>query len=66
MYCNRSLIPCLAIDIASVVALNGCTKVDEGKGPVASIAGSASGKIPVTTSSDEARKEFLQGRELAV
>ncbi|MFY9608417.1 MAG: tetratricopeptide repeat protein, partial [Blastocatellia bacterium] len=51
---------------ASVVALSGCAKVEEGKPPVvASNAGSASGKIPLTTSSEEARKEFLQGRDLS-
>ena len=65
MYRNRSLIPFLTIVIASVVALSGCAKVDEGKGPVAGNAGSASGKIPVTTSSEDARKEFLQGRGLS-
>ena len=68
MHRNRSLIPFLAIVIASVVALSGCAKVDEGKGPVASNPNSAnsdSGKILVTTSSEEARKEFLQGRDLS-
>lgn len=62
---NRFLIPFLAIVIASVVALSGCAKVEDSKGPtVASNAGSDSGKIPVTTASIEARKEFLQGRDL--
>jgi tetratricopeptide (TPR) repeat protein len=62
---NRFLIPFLAIVIASVVALSGCANVEETKGPaVASNAGSDSGKIPVTTASEDARKEFLQGRDL--
>jgi tetratricopeptide (TPR) repeat protein len=65
MYRNRSLILFLAL--VATVALSGCAKVEEGK--VASnnptSASSESGKIPVTTSSDEARKEFLQGRDLA-
>jgi tetratricopeptide (TPR) repeat protein len=47
-----------------VVALAGCT-MEESKGPVATRTESAGGKIPVTTASDEARKEFLQGRDLA-
>jgi tetratricopeptide (TPR) repeat protein len=63
---NRFLIPFLAIVIASVVALSGCANVEETKGPaVASNAGSDSGKIPITTASEEARKEFLQGRDLS-
>lgn len=37
----------------AVYAFNGCVK------------NAADGKIPVTTSSDEARKEFLQGRSIA-
>jgi tetratricopeptide (TPR) repeat protein len=62
---NRFLISFLAIVIASVVVLSGCAKVEESKGPaVASNTGSDSGKIPVTTASEEARKEFLQGRDL--
>lgn len=53
--------------IATVVALSGCAKVEEGKPPVASNnpgAASTEGKIPVTTSSEEARKAFLEGRDL--
>lgn len=69
MHRNRSLIPFLAIVIASVIALSGCAKVEEGKTPVAAnnpnSANGESGKIPVTTSSEGARKEFLQGRDLS-
>ena len=65
MYRNRSLVLFLAIVIASVVALSGCAKVEDGKTPVAaSNPTSAEGKIPVTTSSEEARKEFVSGRDL--
>jgi tetratricopeptide (TPR) repeat protein len=54
-----------AIIALGVVALSGCAKVEEGKGPVATKTDSGGGKIPVTTTSEEARKEFLQGRDLA-
>jgi tetratricopeptide (TPR) repeat protein len=68
MHRNRSLILILVILFAAGVALSGCANVEEGKTPVAANpnnASSASGKIPVTTASEEARKEFLQGRDLA-
>jgi tetratricopeptide (TPR) repeat protein len=48
---------------SGVIALSGCAKVEEPRGPVA--ANSESGKIPVTTASEEARKEFLHGRDLS-
>ncbi len=67
MHRNRSLVLLLAIIFAAGVALSGCT-VEESKTPLASnpsSASSAGGKIPVTTSSEEARKEFLQGRDLS-
>ncbi len=60
------LFACMAIVIASIFGLSGCAKVEDGKGPVAADkTTSDSGKIPVTTASEEARKEFLQGRDLA-
>src|SRR5882724_2208058 len=63
---SKSLVIFLTAVIAlGVVALSGCTKVDEGKAPVATKTDTAGGKIPVTTTSDDARKEFLQGRDLA-
>jgi tetratricopeptide (TPR) repeat protein len=66
MHRNRSLVLFLAIIFAVAVALSGCANVEEGKTPLAtSNPGSDSGKIPVTTSSEEARKEFLQGRDLS-
>jgi tetratricopeptide (TPR) repeat protein len=45
--------------VLSVAALIGCNKADK----VA--ASSDGGKIPITTASDEARKEFLTGRDLS-
>jgi tetratricopeptide (TPR) repeat protein len=68
MHRKISLVLFVAIIFAAGVALSGCANVEEGKTPLASSnpggAGSDSGKIPVTTSSEEARKEFLQGRDL--
>ena len=62
---NRFLLVVLTLVAASVIALSGCAKVEDGKSPLAANnPNSAEGKIPVTTSSEEARKEFLQGREL--
>lgn len=51
--------------VLTVIAFSGCTPVENGKGPVATKTDTAAGKIPVTTASEEARKEFLQGRDLA-
>jgi tetratricopeptide (TPR) repeat protein len=63
---SKSLVIFLMAVIAlGVVALSGCTKLDEGKAPVDTKTDTAGGKIPVTTTSEEARKEFLQGRDLA-
>jgi tetratricopeptide (TPR) repeat protein len=62
MHRNRPLALFLAMVVASVVALSGCVNTEEAKGPV--VANKDSGKIPITTSSEEARKEFLNGREL--
>lgn len=64
MHRNKSLILFLAL-VFAIVALSGCAKVEDGKTPVAANNPTGeSGKIPVTTSSEEARKEFLQGRDL--
>ena len=54
-----------AVFALSAAAFSGCApagEVAQGPAPAASPGG---GKIPVTTSSEEARKEFLQGRDLA-
>ncbi len=64
MHRNRSRVLLLAIVVAlGVVTLSGCANTYETKGPT--LATSASGKIPVTTASEDARKEFLQGQDLA-
>lgn len=49
-----------------VVAQFGCADTDGSKSPVAAnpAGNTAGGKIPITTSSEEARKEFLLGRDL--
>jgi hypothetical protein len=65
MHPKKSLVLFLSLVITSLIALSGCAKVEEPSGPVAANkASSESGKIPVTTQSEEARKEFLQGRDL--
>src|ERR1051325_6003536 len=65
MHRNKFLVLFLAAVIASLIVLSGCAKVEEGGGPVASNKPAGDGgKIPVTTTSEEARKEFLQGRDL--
>ncbi|MBV8856156.1 MAG: tetratricopeptide repeat protein [Acidobacteria bacterium] len=55
--------------LAAVFALSSCAPAPEvanAPAPAASPAASpGGGKIPVTTSSEEARKEFLQGRDMA-
>lgn len=64
MHRNRFLFLVLTIVIASVVGLSGCAKVEEGGSTTAATKTSDTGKIAVTTTSEEARKEFLQGRDL--
>jgi len=59
MHRNRSL--GLFLAILAAVALTGCVNTEEGKPAVAK---SDSDKIPVSTASEEAKKEFLHGREL--
>lgn len=65
MHRSKSLVLSLLFVFAVVVAFNGCATVEEGATPTARSTGSESGKIPVTTASEEARKEFIQGRDLA-
>jgi len=64
MHRSRFLLLALTFALASVVVLNGCTKVEEGGSSTVSNKTGDSGKIAVTTTSEEARKEFLQGRDL--
>lgn len=49
--------------LISAVLLIGCTKVEQPGAP--SAATNDSGKIAITTASEEARKAFLQGRDLS-
>ena len=52
----------LAIVALSLTVSSAC---NQAKSPVSASASSESGKIPITTKSEEARNEFLQGRTLA-
>lgn len=63
---NRLMLLLLTLLVAG--ALSGCANAGENsnKSPVASnTEASAAGKIPITTSSEEARKAFLEGRDLS-
>ncbi len=56
--------------LAAIVALSAatwsaCTTTTTDKKPPTASTLSDSGKLPITTSSEEAKKEFLQGRDLA-
>src|SRR6185369_2286689 len=65
---NRFTLLLLTLLVAATVALNGCTKADPAANnspATAKTDPAAAGKIPVTTTSEEARKEFLQGRDLS-
>ena len=67
MHGKKSFILFLALAVLSPLALSGCATVEEGKAPVVAsnpATASTEGKIPVTTSSEEARKAFLEGRDL--
>src|SRR3954467_14236946 len=67
MYRNISLLVFLFLISAATLALNGCASVAEStnKPTVAEKKNpNAAGKIPITTASEEARKEFVQGRDL--
>ena len=59
MHRNASLPLFLAISVAlGLGALSGCATVEEGKEPVT--ASVNNGKIPITTVSDEAKKELVK------
>ncbi len=60
---RRSLLLFLTLVVSGTIAFSGCAKMEEGKEPLA--AKTDSGKIPVTTASEEARAAFLQGRDLS-
>jgi tetratricopeptide (TPR) repeat protein len=68
---NKSILLMLCLLMTATVTLTGCANVAEttnktdSAGKIATNTDpNGSGKIPITTSSDEARKEFLQGRDL--
>lgn len=64
---SKALVILMTILVCTAaVAFTSCTNVEENGGTIVSNSGSAtSGKIPSTSPSEEARKEFLQGRDLA-
>ena len=53
-----------AVGILSVLTLLGCNRA-EGDRHTAGASSENRGKLPITTSSEEAKREFLQGRDLA-
>src|SRR5262249_49264793 len=62
---TRSMPLFLSLIIATSFALAGCANVAESTNKTAANTDpNGGGKIPITTSSEEARKEFLQGRDL--
>lgn len=63
---NGSMLYLLAALVAlSAAMLSGCTTTTNDNKPAAANTSPDSGKLPVTTASEEAKKEFLQGRDLA-
>src|SRR5689334_2860235 len=66
---NRSILLLLSLIIGGIVVLSGCANVEtanknSGTSTDTANSNTAAGKIPITTSSEEARKEFIQGRDL--
>lgn len=61
---HRSTSLLLALFVAALVVC-GCQQVEPNATHAAADTSAKNGKIPVTTSSDEARKEFLAGRDLS-
>jgi tetratricopeptide (TPR) repeat protein len=65
---NRSMLFLLSLIIGGTVALSGCANIEttnkNSDAGTAANSTAAAGKIPITTSSEEARKEFIQGRDL--
>jgi tetratricopeptide (TPR) repeat protein len=66
---NSSLLLSLFTIALSLTILGGCaaqmSSGNDAKSSNAATASAKDGKLPVTTSSEDARKEFLQGRDLA-
>ncbi len=62
--CNRSnFVIALMATVTVVFAAGGCSQPQEAPAPAAPV--SNADKIPVTTTSDDARKEYIEGRSLA-
>src|SRR5215510_12572322 len=61
---SKSFVPALLI-VLSALAFSACQMEPNKASATAPSSTAANGKIPVTTSSEEARKEFLAGRDLA-
>ena len=57
----------VTIALSGVIVFTGCTPAEDGRSvsETASSSTNPAAKIPNTTASEEARKEFLQGRDLA-
>ena len=65
---NRTLGLVLMLGAATSLAIVGCAKKEAPAPEAAAVVAptpAGGGKIPVTTSSAEAKTEFLQGRDLA-
>ena len=54
----------LALLAMIVLALAGCQQTESGSASASNGTANKNGKIPITTSSEEARKEYLAGRDL--
>ncbi len=63
MHRNRFTVLLFLLLAVSLAAFSGCASVADNK--PSAIAATDNGKIPITTASEDARKEFLQGRDLA-
>jgi tetratricopeptide (TPR) repeat protein len=69
MHRNTFMLLLLSLVVVSMIALSGCANMNDSSktasaGSTDPTKASAAGKIPITTASEEARKEFLQGRDL--
>src|SRR5580693_3913449 len=62
MRSNRFNLLVSALLVLTTAMWSACDKTNSSAAPAASSAG---GKIPITTKSEEAKKEFMQGRDLA-
>ena len=68
MHRNASMVSFLTIALAlGAAALSGCATVNEGTTPPTASANTSAnnGKIPITTTSEEAKKALIQGRDLS-